>query len=199
MIAFIKGPVWQIEEDGLIVACGGVGVKVFVPLKACDPLPQTGEEIFLHTHLQVREDAWQLYGFTDKEQLRLFRLLLNVSGVGAKTALALIDGVPPARFAAAVAAQDHRPLTAVSGVGKKTAERLLLELKDKYAGVAGDAAGDLPAAESPIDGDLLAALKQLGYSAVEARAFALSAMSALGGDSTPEQLLRYALKEAYKN
>ncbi len=199
MIAFIKGLIWQIDEDGLVIACGGVGIKVFAPLKACNPYPQAGEEILLHTHLQVREDAWQLYGFTDKEQLRLFRLLLNVSGVGAKTALALIDGVPLARFAAAIAAQDYRALTAVSGVGKKTAERLLLELKDKFSGIEIEGPANVSADSSILNTDLLAALKQLGYSAVEARAFALSAISALGNDAHPEELLRYALKEAYKN
>ncbi|MEG1661661.1 MAG: Holliday junction branch migration protein RuvA, partial [Clostridiales bacterium] len=120
-------------------------------------------------------------------------------GIGAKTALALIDGVSLTRFAAAVAAQDIKPLTAVSGVGKKTAERLLLELKDKFSALQGEIEPLITVGSADINDDLVAALKQLGYSAVEARAYALAAVKSLGSDQSPEQLLREALKQAYKS
>ncbi|MEG1536792.1 MAG: Holliday junction branch migration protein RuvA [Clostridiales bacterium] len=199
MISFIRGRIWAVENDGVIVEVSGIGIKVFAPLSTMDSYPQPGEDIFLHTHLQIREDAWQLYGFMDKEQLRLFRLLLAISGIGAKTALALIDGVSLTRFAAAVAAQDIKPLTAVSGVGKKTAERLLLELKDKFSALQGEIEPLITVGSADINDDLVAALKQLGYSAVEARAYALAAVKSLGSDQSPEQLLREALKQAYKS
>ena len=152
----------------------------------------------LHTYFQVREDAWSLYGFSNKEQLEMFRLLLSVSGVGAKTAMAIVDLVNPQRFAQAVGEKDLKTFTAVSGVGKKSAERILLELKDKVAAFpGGEGAAPLPLADddSP-NNDLVAALKQLGYTATESRAFALGAQAALGMEASPEQLLREALKIA---
>lgn len=201
MIAFVRGPVTAIEDDALIVEVGGVGIAVAAPLSMLEPRPAIGEDVFLHTYLQVREDAWTLYGFTSKEQLRIFRLLTGVSGVGAKTALAIVDKVAPSRFAAAMAAQDARVFTAVSGVGKKSAERILLELKDKFPAAAADGAvpaETMPAAEE-LNSDLLAALKQLGYTATEARAFAIKAQAQLGADAAAERLLREALKIAMKS
>ena len=88
MIAFIRGEIVQIEEDGLVIENNGVGLFVLAPLSMMQPLPPLGGSVFLHTHLQIREDAWQLFGFPEKEQLTVFRYLLAVSGVGAKTALA---------------------------------------------------------------------------------------------------------------
>lgn len=203
MIAFVRGVVAAIEDDSLIVELGGgIALSVSVPLTMLQPHPAIGKEIFLHTHLQVREDAWLLYGFPDREQLRLFRLLLNISGVGAKTALAILDHISASRFGAVVAAQDSKAFTAVSGVGKKTAERILLELKDKFPTVAADgaslsAAETLPPGEE-LNRELMAALRQLGYSAAESRAFAMQAQAALGLEAKPEALLREALKLAMK-
>lgn len=199
MIAFVRGRVEALEEENLIVQVGGVGLSVFVPYAMLDPYPAVGEEILLHTHLQVREDGWLLFGFGDKEQLRLFRLLLSVSGVGAKTALAIIDKLSPLRLAAAIAGQQRDALTAVSGVGKKTAERILLELKDKFPAVAAEAVSLSAPAEAQLNPELLAALKQLGYTATEARALALKAEALLGEQAAPELLLREALKIAMRS
>ena len=200
MIAFVRGVVAAVEEDSVIVELGGgIALSVSVPLHMLQPYPIVGEPIFLYTHLQIREDAWTLYGFSDREQLQVFRLLLNISGVGAKTALAIVDQLSASRFAAVIAAQDSKPLTAVSGVGKKTAERILLELKGKFSTLAVDVSAtlEMPMGEE-LNQDLLAALRQLGYTASESRAFALQAQTALGSSATAEELLREALKLAMK-
>lgn len=198
MISFIRGLLAEIQNDSLVIDLGGVGISVSVPISRLQPRPILNQEVFLHTYLQVREDAWTLYGFSDKEQLEMFRLLLSVSGIGAKTALAIVDKVNPQRFAAAIGEKDTKVFTAVSGVGKKSAERILLELKDKVdAFSTADAEAPLAAAEvEALDSSLLAALKQLGYTATEARAFAMGAQEVLGPDASPEQLLRQALKIA---
>jgi Holliday junction DNA helicase RuvA len=200
MIAFVRGIVDSIEDEALVIDLGQVALFVFTPMSMLDPRPVIGEEIRLHTHLQVKEDGWQLFGFTDREQLHLFRLLQSVSGVGAKTALAIVDKLQINRFAAAIANQDVKALTAVSGVGKKTAERIMLELKDKFPQLAGRNFGDEPSfPEAALNDDLLFALKQLGYTATESRAFALKAQTALGDSASPEMLLREALRIAMRS
>lgn len=199
MIAFVRGIVDSIEDEALVIDVGHIALSVLTPMSMLDPRPVIGEEIVLHTHLQVREDAWLLFGFTDREQLHIFRLLQSVSGVGAKTALAIVDKLQINRFAAAVANQDVNALTAVSGVGKKTAERILLELKDKFPQLAGGLAEEPAYPEAALNEDLLSALKQLGYTATEARAFALKAQTALGETAPPEALLREALKIAVRS
>jgi len=198
MISFIRGLLAEIQNDSLVIDLGGVGISVSVPISRLQPRPILNQEVFLHTYLQVREDAWTLYGFSDKEQLEMFRLLLSVSGIGAKTALAIVDKVNPQRFAAAIGEKDTKVFTAVSGVGKKSAERILLELKDKVdAFSTADAEASLAAAEvEALDSSLLAALKQGVYPATEAGAFAMGAQEVLGPDASPEQLLRQALKIA---
>ena len=202
MIAFVRGVVAALEEESLVVELGGIGLTVAVPFAMLNPRPAMGKEITLYTHLQVREDAWTLYGFTDREQLHLFRLLTGVSGVGAKTALAIVNKLSVSRFGGVMATQDVKALTAISGVGKKTAERILLELKDKFPhGLTEDGAvvGEAFLSAEELNRDLLAALKQLGYSPTEARAYALQAQSVLGTDASSEALLREALKIAMKS
>ncbi len=196
MIAFVKGLVTEITEDGMVLDVGGVGIGLLAPLTQLQPAPVIGEPYFLHTHLQVREDAWTLFGFSDREQLTMFRLLLNVSGIGAKSALAIVDHISTGRFGSAVEDKDLKTFTSVPGIGKKTAERILLELKDKVDAFGREAAEPAPGPEEELNSDLLAALKQLGYTATEARAFTLAAQNNLGPGAGPEQLLREALKIA---
>ncbi|MDO4582181.1 MAG: Holliday junction branch migration protein RuvA [Bacillota bacterium] len=201
MIAFIKGTVAAIEGDALVVEAGGIGYDIAVPAARLTPFPAIGDDILLHTHLQVREDAWSLFGFGDREQLRVFRLLLSVSGVGAKTALAIIDHLGVPQIAAAVAAQNVAAFTAVSGVGARTAQRLLVDLKDKFAALAtiAGAEDELLAATAGENAELLAALRQLGYTATEANSFALRAQANLGADAETGVLLREALRIAMKS
>ena len=202
MIAFIRGIVNSVDGETIVIDKGGVGLEICVPMSMLQPAPAVGEEITLHTHLQVKEDGWQLFGFADKEQLRIFRLLIGISGIGAKTGVAILDKIAVGRFPQIIAAQDHKPLTAVSGVGKKTAERILLELKDKFplvdSELPGPDTGEVLPGEA-IDPQLLAALKQLGYTATESRAFALKAMANLGADAASEALLRESLKIAMRS
>lgn len=202
MIAFIHGIVSSVDGETIVIDKGGIGLEICVPMSMLQPAPAVGEEITLHTHLQVKEDGWQLFGFADKEQLRIFRLLIGISGIGAKTGVAILDKIAVSRFPQIVAAQDHKPLTAVSGVGKKTAERILLELKDKFPLANSDisgAAADVLLPGETLDPQLLAALKQLGYTATESRAFALKAMANLGADAASEALLRESLKIAMRS
>lgn len=201
MISFIRGLVADIHEDSIIIEQGGLGISVLVPFYMLDPRPTVDHEIFLYTHLQIKEDAWTLYGFSSRDQLTIFRSLLNVSGVGAKTSLAIVNKISVAHFSSVIAAQDIAPFTAVSGVGKKTAERILLELKDKFS-ISGVGTAPLPEDVSnriAADKELLAALRQLGYSATEARNFVFGARQALGETASDEQLLREALRIAMKS
>lgn len=201
MIAFVKGTVMDLDGDTVVLDVNGVGLSVLTPFSMLQPCPEIGEEAFFHTHLQIREDAWTLFGFSSKEQLSVFRLLLGVSGVGAKTALAIVDKVNTLHFQQIVANQDLSPFTAVSGVGKKTAERILLELKDKCKDLpqSNEAVAQPKAPATPAGSqnqELIAALHQLGYTASEARSFALKAMEALGENAGTEALLKESLKIA---
>ncbi len=199
MIDYITGTVVAVGEDYVVLDLGGVGIQVQAPVARLDPAPRIGETLRLDTQLRISEDAWTLYGFAGDEQRDIFRLLLNISGIGAKTALSVINGIAPARIAQAVADGDVKVFTAVSGIGKKSAERIILELKDKLellpAAAAAPDGPELPAAAT-VNPELLAALKQLGYTATEARSFAQQAYQNLGEEAAPELLLREALKVA---
>ena len=201
MIAFVSGEISVVNEDNLIIDLGGVGLQVLAPLKAMNPRPYKGQKIMLYTHLQVREDAWQLYGFMEEQQLSLFRHLLAVSGIGAKTALAIVDNISAEGIIRALAEGNFDLFCKVPGVGKKTAQRLVVDLKDKFSLPFGrlgagesDASfnTDLPTAYS----DLLAALEQLGYRGAESRALAMQAHHNLGETAQTAQLLQEALKIA---
>ncbi len=132
MISFLRGTVAELLPMRLIIEAGGVGYDVHIPLSTYDKLPPPGSEAKVLTHLQVREDAHVLYGFATAEERDLFLLLLNnVSGVGPKLALAVLNGITPVRFRGLVVAGDIAALSQVKGVGKKTAERIVVELRDK--------------------------------------------------------------------
>ena len=201
MIAFVKGQICGLEDNQLLLDIGNIGLSIAIPVKRMAQPLVVGKEIFLYTHLQIKEDSWQLYGFADQEQLRVFHLLLAISGIGAKTALAIVDGMSMSSLISAVSTQDPQPFAAITGVGKKTAQRLLLELKDHFPAyqesVAGDEGTTLVAQEQ--DAEVIAALKQLGYTATEARSYLLAAKKSLDLPASLEDILREALKQAYKN
>lgn len=201
MIAFLKGKVAALREDEVQVDVNGVGFSVLVPINTFKPLPALEEEIMLFTHLQIREDAWQLFGFLKKEQLDIFRQLISVSGIGAKTALGIINSINSAAIIKAVAHNDVNIFCTAPGVGKKTAQRLVLELKDKLGKWAlDDGEGITPEAISAsFDSDLLAALSQLGYSPAESRSLAMKAMQKLGPEADSGSLLKEALKLSLKH
>jgi len=196
MFAFIKGRVASIEENALVIEMGGLGLRVLAPLSRLQV--QSGQEVFLHTHMQIREDSWLLYGFAETEQLEVFKQLLAISGIGAKTALSVVNQLGVEQLAVAVQQEDVTAISAVPGIGKKTAQRLLLELKGKLAPVM------LPAKTSPTLGgtaslphnDLLAALQQLGFSALESRSLAVAALERAGEQADVSVLIKEALKIA---
>lgn len=194
MIGRIAGILIEKNPPQVLVDANGVGYEIDVPMSTFYHLPRTGDKVTLFTHLVVREDAQLLYGFGSQSERAAFRTLLKVSGVGPKVALAVLSGLSVDDLAAAVTLQETGRLTKIPGIGKKTAERLLLELKDKFKvdprfiAVVGDAAK--PSANA----DVLNALIGLGYSEKEA----LLAVKALPADVTVSDGIRQALKSLSK-
>ncbi len=166
MIGRISGILLAKQPPLVLVDVQGVAYELDVPMSTFYNLPATGEPVTLHTHLVVREDAHLLFGFGSEAERAAFRQLLKISGVGARTALAVLSGMSVAELRQAVAAQESGRLTRVPGIGKKTAERLLLELRDKLQGEPLTAAGG--AAPAAGGGDVLNALQALGYNDREA-------------------------------
>ncbi|MDD2217118.1 MAG: Holliday junction branch migration protein RuvA [Eubacteriales bacterium] len=201
MIHFIKGTLSEKLENSVIVDNGGIGYEIFVPDNSNVYLINEKESVKLYTYMAVREDDMSLYGFSDKEGLKLFRLLITVSGVGAKAGMALLSAMPPAELRKAIAFEDTALLTKANGIGKKTAQRIVLELKDKMGAVADQITAETINASSAFDNiaqdarnDALNALLSLGYSRLEA-VEALSFVS--DGDLTAEQYIKAALKKLF--
>jgi Holliday junction DNA helicase RuvA len=165
MIASLHGVINFIGDDHLIVAVGGVGLRVFVPRTVLEDVGGVGRNISLHTHLIVRETELTLYGFESKEDLALFELLLGVNGVGPKVGLAILSTLSPELFKNAVAREEAAVLQRVPGIGKKTAERILFQLRDSLQAVSG---GPMPLV-SDVDADVIELLTNLGFSIVEAQ------------------------------
>jgi Holliday junction DNA helicase RuvA len=169
MIGRIAGTLLEKNPPEVLVEAGGVGYEIDVPMSSFYNLPALGERVTLLTHLVVREDAHQLYGFLTAAERQAFRQLIRISGVGSRTALAVLSGMSVGELAQAVALQESGRLTKVPGIGKKTAERLLLELKGRL-GPAPEGAGSGSAAAAAGSADVLRALVALGYSEKEAAA-----------------------------
>lgn len=165
MIATLRGEITQIKENAIIVETGGVGLRVSIPKPLLERM-KTGEAIFLYTHLVVREDAWHLYGFESQADRELFTTLLGVDGVGPRTALAVLSTLNLDTVQRAVFAEEPELLSRVPGVGKKTAQKMVLYLHDRLKPVSGL---EKIAAMSDTDSEVLAALTALGYSVVEAQ------------------------------
>jgi Holliday junction DNA helicase RuvA len=188
MIATLRGEITQIEETALIVEVGGVGLRVFVPATLRTRM-KTGEAAFLFTHLVVREDALTVYGFESQADRDLFNLLLGVDGVGPKVALSVLSSMTLDAIQRAIFADEAELLSRVPGVGKKTAQKMALHLKDKLKPL--DALTRV-AAMSDADSEVLAALTSLGYSVVEAQ----TAIQSIPKDASKEaeDRLRLALQ-----
>lgn len=190
MIGRLSGILLDKNPLQLIVDCQGVGYEVSVPMSTFYQLPSIGEKVVLLTHFVVREDAQLLFGFGTAQERELFRELIKISGVGARTALALLSGMSVADLAQAVTLQEAGRLTKIPGIGKKTAERLLLELKGKLGADLGS--GGAVAQDS--NSDILNALLALGYSDKEA---ALALKQVPAGSSVSDGI-RHALKALSK-
>ncbi|MCX7158369.1 MAG: Holliday junction branch migration protein RuvA [Proteobacteria bacterium] len=193
MIGRLSGILAAKNPPQVMVDAGGVGYEVDVPMSTFYNLPATGEKVVLLTHLVVREDAHILFGFGTEDERAAFRKLIRISGVGARTALSVLSGLSVNDLAHAVATQDGARLTKVPGIGKKTAERLLLELKGKLAdAIPGASSGGAQASPTA---DVLNALISLGYSEKEA----LLATKSLPADIPVSEGIRAALKALAKS
>lgn len=199
MITFLKGKLVEALPTQAIVEVNGIGYEVLIPLSSFDRLPTPGGDILMLTHLAVREDAHVLYGFMTAAERDLFRMLINtVSGIGPKIALNVLSGMNPTAFRGAVASGDVKALSQISGVGRKTAERIVVELRDKIGAVgAWEAASDqrsLSAADQKVN-DAVLALMALGFKQQDGHEAVRAAQALLGADATVEELVRACLKK----
>lgn len=193
MIYSVRGKLIHDDVKLAVVECGGVGMACQITVNTAKKLPSVGSEVMLYTVLNVREDAMELFGFADREELSCFKLLTTVSGVGPKVGLAILSELTPERVALSVAAGDHKALTKAAGVGPKLAQRITLELRDKFAVPTGavdmTSAGGQPSAAGNA-AEAVRALTVLGFTAGEAAA----AVGKLDGSEPVESLVRQALK-----
>jgi Holliday junction DNA helicase RuvA len=199
MITFLDGKLVSALPTQAIVNVGGVGYEVFIPLSSYDKLPAAGQSVQILTHLYVREDAHILYGFMTAAERDLFRLLVNhVSGIGPKLALAVLSGMSVSNFKSAVVNADIASLSKISGLGKKTAERIVLELKDKLGVVAAweaASAAHAPTAEQSQANEAVLALIALGYKQVDAHKTVRELQEHEREIKTAEELVKLALKK----
>lgn len=201
MISYIKGRLTDIFADRVILENQGIGYEILVPGSLTGRMPLIGEEVQLHTYLYVREDALMLYGFFKREDLEIFKLLIGVSGIGPKGALAILSVITPSQLRLAVAVEDAKAITAAPGIGLKTAKKLIIELKDKLKpeteGVDMDAAGstEIPARKSGKEQDAIEALAALGYGRSEAATAVRKAAEKLPQEADVESLLKHALTD----
>lgn len=200
MIAYIRGEVLELNDDSLVVFTGGIGYRVFVPLARMNPLPRVGEEVSLYIHMQVKEDGIALFGFVDKKEQALFNMLLGVTGIGAKTALAALNACSYGEIIGAIQMGNLQTLNRIPGVGKKSAERILLELKDKVAKIEPEYVPPTVGAVNDMSANVrrtaVLALSQLGYPAAEAQKYVDGVAGGLSEDATLEDIITAALKLA---
>jgi len=199
MITFLQGKLVEVLPTQIVVGVNGIGYEVLIPLSSYDKLPQPGQEVKVLTHLVVREDAHILYGFMSSAERELFRMLINtVSGIGPKIALNILSGISVTAFRGAVANGDVKSLSQISGVGRKTAERIVVELKDKIGAAGAWEALSAQRALTPEDqkvNDAVLALMALGFKQIEAHDSVRKAQGSLGTDATVEELVRACLKK----
>lgn len=170
MFAYIKGNLEQKTNTYVVIDVGGIGYKIFMATKAIEDLGEIGNVVKVHTHYYVREDNISLYGFNTNEELRMFELLLQVSGIGAKSAIAMLSEISPSSFALAVISDDISQLVKIPGIGKKTAARIILELKDKLKteeAIAKTEEVKISIANEEETSEAIAALQVLGYTRKE--------------------------------
>jgi holliday junction DNA helicase RuvA len=199
VIAYLRGRILDKQPNRLVVDVNGVGYDVFVPLSTFYGLGDAGSDVALRIHTHVREDALALYGFATPLEQDLFERLISTSGIGPKLALAVLSGIEPIELMRAIERGDVARLTSIPGVGKKTSERIVLELKDRLPRVpaAAAAADGAPIAPSPVSEDVLSALVNLGYHRPLAEKAVASAIKA-APDGGFERTLKQALRELAK-
>ncbi|MEE2941954.1 MAG: Holliday junction branch migration protein RuvA [Verrucomicrobiota bacterium] len=196
MITFLKGNLTDALPTQAVVEVNGIGYELLIPLSSFEKLPPLGQKVTLKTQLVVREDSQTLYGFATDAERELFRLIQGVSGIGPRLALNVLSGMDVAAFKGAIASGDVKRLSSISGIGKKTAERMVLELKDKLGPSTGTAGmlGQAALSQDKTMADTEAALEALGTKSGEAQKAAQAARAMLGPQATVEELVRAALK-----
>ena len=195
MFAYIKGSLEQKSNNYVVIDVGGIGYKIFMATKAIEALGEIGEIVKVHTHYYVREDNISLYGFNTNEELRMFELLLQVSGIGAKSAIAMLSEISPSSFALAVISDDISQLVKIPGIGKKTAARIVLELKDKLKteeAITKTEEVKLSITNEEETSEAIAALQVLGYTKREIE-------KALENIDTKNLQLEEIIKQGLKN
>ena len=195
MIAYVKGKLDTKTNTFVIIEVQGIGYRVFMPTKSIEALGEVGQNVKVYTHYYVREDNISLYGFSSNEELRMFELLLSVSGVGAKSAITMLSEISPSSFALAVISDDISKLVKIPGVGKKTAARIILELKDKLKteqAIEKTEEIDLAIKDDNKDSEAIAALQVLGYTRKEIeKVFEKIDINNLGLEEIIKQALKY--------
>lgn len=187
MIAHLRGRILEKHPTHLIIEAAGVGYEVAISIPSFSGLPAEGAEVSLFIHTHVREDVLALYGFLRCEEKQLFERLIGVSGIGPKLAMTVLSGIAPDALVTALRGNDLAALTRIPGVGKKTAERMVLELRDKLEGLT---AAPAPAPASRMEEDVISALVNLGYQRASAEAAAKKAISKSGAGGSFEQVFR---------
>ena len=197
MITFLKGTLEDALPTKVVIEVNGVGYELLIPLSSFEKLPGLGKALVLKTQLVVREDSQTLYGFATEDERDMFKMIQSVSGIGPRLALNVLSGMAVDSFKLAIGSGDVKRLSSINGIGKKTAERMVLELKDKVDHLH----GDLPTALGQVPGDLdksisdtVAALEALGSKSAEAQKAAQAAKAMLGDQASVEELVRAALK-----
>ena len=191
MIGRLNGKLIEKRPPVIVIECHGVGYEVEAPMSTIYELPEIGENVVICTHLAVRDDAHLLYGFSTESERKLFRALLKINGVGTKMALVILSGMSASEFSNCVRSENWSALVALPGVGRKTAERLVLDMRDKVDHIFPDSSADEQKQDSTIVDDALAALVSLGYKQVDAEKF----VDSLSGNfSSSEEIIRQVLK-----
>ena len=197
MITFLKGTLEDALPTKVVIEVNGIGYELLIPLSSFEKLPGLGKAVVLKTQLVVREDSQTLYGFATEDERDMFKMIQSVSGIGPRLALNVLSGMAVDSFKLAIGSGDVKRLSSINGIGKKTAERMVLELKDKVDHLH----GDLPTALGQVPGDLdksisdtVAALEALGSKSAEAQKAAQAAKAMLGDQASVEELVRAALK-----
>src|SRR5437773_2687612 len=193
MIASVEGNVAAVATDSLVIEVGGIGYRVFASPSIL-AMASPGGRLKLHTYHLVREDQQALYGFASPEELGFFNLLLTVTGVGPKVALAIVGSRPVTDLQLAIMQQDQAVLVAIPGIGKKLAERVIFELKEKVAAAGIAASGTTVAGAIAAEGEVVGALQALGYSLAEARTASRAAMANTAVGTTLEDRVKAALR-----
>ncbi len=199
MIYNLKGKLTVCDINFIVVECGGVGFKCFTTLNTVKQIGKVGSEVNVFTHLSVREDAMDLYAFATPAELDAFKLLITVSGIGPKAAASILSELTPDRLALCIASGDAKSITAAQGVGKKTAERVVLELKDKMNGIVSESVSssvnNASSVETSSASEAVAALVALGYSQSDAAVV----VGSLDKSMSVDEMIRHGLKQLAKN